>query len=104
MFTWITAGDVDLRFSREFLRKAKAVDEETTCASRLYHQRNQSMHMTDGVTVMSLSAATKRLYQILVNQELSCTFEKWRKFSDHVKVKSHKKETAKNDTCLYFNI
>jgi len=29
IFTWITAGDVDLCFSLKFLRKAKAVDEET---------------------------------------------------------------------------
>jgi len=45
--------------------------------------------MTDGVTVMSLSAillqeisaATNHLCQIVVNQELLCTFEKWCKFS-----------------------
>jgi len=58
--------------------------------------------MTDGVTVMSLSAillqkisaATKRLCQIVVNQELSCTFEKWCKVSSHGKATVHKKETA----------
>jgi len=69
--------------------------------------------MTDGVTVISLSAiilqeitaAMNHLCQIVVNQELLCAFEKWCKFSSHVKAKSHnKKETAKNDTCLYFNI
>jgi len=69
--------------------------------------------MTDSVTLMSLSAILlqeisapmNHLCQIVVNHELLCAFEKWRKFSSHVKAKSHnKKETAKNDTCLYFNI
>jgi hypothetical protein len=69
--------------------------------------------MTDGVTVISLSAiilqeitaAMNHLCQTVVNQELLCAFEKWYKFSSHFKAKSHnKKETAKKDTCLYFNI
>jgi len=68
--------------------------------------------MTDGVTVMSLSAillqeisaATNHPCQIVVNQELLCTFHNWCKFSSHVKAKLHKKESAKNDTCLYFKI
>jgi hypothetical protein len=29
------------------VRKATAVEEETKCAARLYHQRNQSIHVTD---------------------------------------------------------
>ena len=103
IFTWITAGDVELCFSLKFLRKAKAVDEEITQAATLYHERNQSIHMTDGVTVMSLSAillqrisaAMNHLCQFAVNQELSCIFEKWCIFSSHIKEKSHKKETAK---------
>jgi len=36
------------------VRKANAVKEETTGAAFLYHQHNQSIHMTDGMTVMPL--------------------------------------------------
>ena len=53
-FTCITQGDVDLHFSLVSLRKTSAVEEETKWASWLYHRCNQSMHLTEGVTVMSL--------------------------------------------------
>jgi len=56
------------------------------------------MHVTDGVTVMSLlvsllqkiSVDTDCLCQIALNQNLSCKFEKWSKFSRCIKAKSHK--------------
>jgi hypothetical protein len=59
--------------------KADAVVKGTTSAACLYHQCNQSTHVTDGVTVTSLSAtlqrktrATKdRVWQIVLNQKLS---------------------------------
>jgi hypothetical protein len=38
------------------VRKANTAEEETTQAMWLYQQCNQSKHMTDGVTVMSLTA------------------------------------------------
>jgi len=65
-----------------------------------YHQRTQSIHMTDGVTVTSLSAslpqklsvATDCLLQISLSQKLSHKFEKWCQFSSSVKAKSCKKK------------
>jgi len=37
--------------------KAKAVEGWTTSTEWIYHQCNQAKHVTDGVTVMSLSAS-----------------------------------------------
>ena len=82
------------------IRKASAVEEETR-RTVIYHQRNQYIHVTDGVTVASLSAsllqkiiaATYRLCQIASNRNLARKFEKWRKFSSRVKAKSRKKRT-----------
>jgi len=62
----------------------------------VYHQHNQLIHVTDGLTVMSLSAsllqkisaATDRLCQIALNRTLSRKFEEWCKLSSHVKAKS----------------
>jgi len=53
-FNWIAQGDVDLHFSLVSLRKASAVEEETEWAAWLYHRCDQSMHLTEGVTVMPL--------------------------------------------------
>jgi hypothetical protein len=55
--------------------KAKAVEGGTTSAALLYHQRNQSTHVTDGVTVTSVPAslqhktrmATDHLRQVVLN-------------------------------------
>jgi hypothetical protein len=66
------------------VRKANAVKEETKWAAWLYHQCNQSIHVTDGVTVMSLppcllqkiSATTDCLSQITLNWRLSLKFDK----------------------------
>jgi len=56
-FTGIELGDVDWWFSLMLVRKANAVDEETKWAMSLYHQHKQSIHMTNGVTVMPLTAS-----------------------------------------------
>jgi len=58
--------------------KADAVEKGTTSAAYLYHQCNQSTHMTDGMTVTSLStslqhktrAAMDCVCQILLKQKL----------------------------------
>jgi len=85
--TWIALGDVDLSFSLILVRKANAVDEETTWSTWLYHQHNT--HVTHGMTVTSFSAsflqktsvATNHLYQIMLNQKSLHKFKKWCKFS-----------------------
>jgi len=59
-FTWIALGDVDLHFSLVSVRKTSAVKEETTGVSWLYNQCNQSIHVTDGLTAMSLLLASNR--------------------------------------------
>ena len=56
-FTRSAPGNVDLHFSLILVTKANAVEAETTSAARLYHQHNQFIHMTDCMTVMSLSAS-----------------------------------------------
>jgi len=68
-------------------------------------------YTTDGVTVTSLSsnlqhktqAAMDHICQITLNQKLSHKFEKWRKFSSHIKAKSHKRELSKmRPACSFF--
>ena len=39
------------------VRKDNAAEEETTGDKSLYHYHNQCIHVTDGVTVLSLSAS-----------------------------------------------
>ena len=60
-FSWIALGTVELHVSVILVKKATAVKGGTTSATWLYHQHNQSIHMTDGVTVMSLSASPPTL-------------------------------------------
>jgi len=92
-------GDVDRRFSFILVRKANAIEEEIKWAAWLNDQRQQSRHVTDGVTVTSLSAsllqntsaATDGPGQIALNWESSRKFEGWCKFSSRVEVKSCKK-------------
>jgi hypothetical protein len=92
------------------VRKANAVKEETKWATWLYHQRNKSIHVTDGVTMTSLSAsllqkihaAMDRLCQILLNWKLSCKLEKWCNFSSSVKAKSCKKQLHKSRPASLF--
>ena len=102
-FTWIALGGVDLHFSLILVARANAVEEEITWAVCLYHQHSQSVHVTDGVIVTSLSASLLQkmstamdcLCQITLNQKSSLKFEKWCKFSSHVKAKMCKKESHK---------
>jgi hypothetical protein len=54
--TWIASINVDLFFRLILVTKASAVVEGTISATCLYYQCNQSIHVTDGITVTSLSA------------------------------------------------
>ena len=91
-FTWIAPGDADLCF----LLIPTAGEEETQWTAWLYHQCYQSIHVTVGMTVTTLSAslllkisaAMDCLYQIVLNRKLSCKLERWCKFSVCVKAKS----------------
>jgi hypothetical protein len=107
-FTWIALGDADLRFSLILVRKANAVDDET---KRGYITNGESMQVTVGVTVTSLSAsllhkisaATDRLCQIPLNRKSLHKFEKLCKFSSHVKAKSRKMESHKmRHACILY--
>jgi len=79
-FTWIALDNIDLHFSLSLVTKANAVEGRTTSAASLYYQCNQSIQITDGVTVISLSAslwhkkraATEHVRQITLNQKLRC--------------------------------
>ena len=114
-FSQIGLNDVDLCFSLILLTTATAFEEGTKWAAWLCHKLSQSICMTDGMTAMSLSASfqhktcnhgscmphhiklktvTYRLCQIALNRTLSHKFEKGRKFSSHVKVKSRTKRPA----------
>jgi hypothetical protein len=84
MFTWIALGDAGLRFSLILLRKANAVKGGTTSAA--YHQRNQSTHATDVVTVTSISAGLQ--HTRAANDHL-CEVSFNRKISPIVDGKSH---------------
>jgi len=67
-------------FLTHFGNKSNAIEGETTSAVSLYHQHNQSKHVTDGVAVTSLSVslqnktsvARDRLYQTALNRRVSC--------------------------------
>jgi hypothetical protein len=79
-FTWITLGDTDLCFSFIFLPKANGDEGGITWAVCLYHQCNQSVRVTDGMTVTlfsdglqhKTSAATFHLCQIALYWRFSC--------------------------------
>lgn len=78
------------------------LEEESTWAMWLYHQCNQSIHVTDGMTVMSPSAShvhkyrlTDHLCEIGLNWKLLHKFTDWCKFSIHIKAKLHKKKSYK---------
>jgi hypothetical protein len=87
--------------------KANIIEGGTASAAGLYNQHNQSIHMSDGVTVTSLfaslqhkaSMATDHLSQIMLCQKLSHKFEKWCRFSSYVKAKSHKKSRKTRADC-----
>jgi hypothetical protein len=90
IFIWIPLGGVDFRFSLIWVSEAGC----------LYQQCNQSIHVTDGVTVTSLSAsllnkinvAMDHLCQITLNWKLLHKFAKWCKFSSRIKAKSCKQK------------
>jgi len=81
-FTWIALDDIPLQFSFMLVRRASAIEEKINCAVLFYRQRNQSVHMTEGMIVMSLSASllkkisvtTDYLCQIMLNSKLSHQF------------------------------
>jgi hypothetical protein len=94
-----------------------------TSAVRLYHQHNQSTHVTDGKTLASLSAsfqnkktvAKVRSCHVMLKQKLlhyhpghipwnwklTCKFEKWHQISYHVKANSWKRNRIKQDQPVY---
>jgi hypothetical protein len=87
------------------------IGKERQWASWLRHQWNQYIHVTDDVSVMSLSAsllqkisaATHRLYQIALKRKLSRKFEKCCKFSIRVKARSRNKKLHKTGpACTLF--
>ena len=82
-----------LRFSFILVTKANAVEKGTTSATWLCYQRNQSIHMSDGVS-NTRSVATDHLCQIVLNKKLSRKFKEQCKFSSHVKAKSCKNKTT----------
>jgi hypothetical protein len=76
-FTCIALGDADLRVSLSFIPKAYE-EGGVTRDAYLYHQHNQSIHVTGGMTVTSLSVSPNKrqvqphhLCQITLNQKLS---------------------------------
>jgi len=81
IFIWLPLGDVEFHVSLIWVSEAV----------RLYQQCNQSIHVTDGVTVASLFASLlnkinvtmDHLCQIMLNRKLSHKFEKWCKFASH---------------------
>jgi hypothetical protein len=57
-FTWISLGDIDFCFSPMLVKTANAFEEESKWVSWLHHQcSNHFIHVTDGVTVISLLAS-----------------------------------------------
>jgi hypothetical protein len=107
-FTCTVLCNVHLHFSLMLVRKTNAVEEATKWFVWLYNQHNQSIHMTDGMAMMSLSAsllqkisaATDRLCQITLKGKLLCKFKEWYKFSSNIKVKLRKKKSHKTrPTC-----
>jgi len=77
----------------------------------LYQRHNQSIHMTNGVTLMSLpasllqkiSAAMDRLCQITLNWKLPCNFKKWCKFQVVLQQNLTKRIRMKWDLLVIYN-
>ena len=74
-FTFIATDDRALYFSLMLIWKGSAVKEETTWPTWLYHQHNQSIHVTDVMAVAPLSVslpqtismAPNHVFQIVLN-------------------------------------
>ena len=77
-FTSIALGDTNLCLSPMLIRNVSVVEEETTWAVCLFHQCNQSVHVTDGVTVTSLF--TSLLQKISTDVDCLCQIALNRKF------------------------
>lgn len=102
-FTPVALGDANLGFSFMLARKANAVEEKIKWAAWLFHHLHQSIHVTDGMTVMSLpagllqkiTATTECLWQTNLNQKLLHKFKKWCKFLSRVTAKSRKNKLCR---------
>jgi hypothetical protein len=118
--TWIAPSNVDLYFLLILVTKASAVKGGTTSAAWLHYQCNQSIQMTNGVAVTSISASLHyktsvgtdclymsnlikpkiiayQLFQFTLNWKLSCKFKKWYTFSLRLKQNSAKRNHVKPD-------
>ena len=56
-----------LHFSLILVIKANSIYERTTSSIQLYHQCNKSIHMTNGVTLKSLSASLQYKRSVATN-------------------------------------
>jgi hypothetical protein len=104
-FTWIALGYGDLHFSLMFVTKVIVAEEETQRATWLCHQLNQPIHMTDDVTVISLSAsllqkinaAIDRIQHSTLNWKLSHKFLSVVNFEVTLKQNHTKRNLVKQD-------
>jgi len=95
-----------------FVTKANADEGGIMKAACLFHQCNQSVRMTYGVTVTSLcnslqhkTSVTKyHVCQIALNQTLLHKLKKWCKFSSRIEAKSLKKRPACTEICILYII
>jgi hypothetical protein len=93
-FTRIALGDLGLRFSPIWVTKVNADEGRVTQATCLYHQSYQSIHMTEGMTVTSLSAsllhktrvAIFHLCQIVLQWKLSLIIYAKSCYTEHYNV------------------
>ena len=65
--TWIALDDTTLWFTFMLVRRANAVEEKINYTVLFYCQCNQSIHVTNGVTVMSLSASFLQKINVTVD-------------------------------------
>jgi hypothetical protein len=84
LFNCISTGDADLHLS--YILETRANDIEGAATSAVsYHQCNQSIHVTDGMTVTTLSSSLQHkatatmdcVCQMTLNRKLSHKSEKW---------------------------
>jgi hypothetical protein len=107
VLTWIALKWWRFSLPIHFGRKSQCYSR----AGCLYNKYNQSIRVTDCVTVISLSASllqkinadTFRLSQIAFNRKVLPKFENWWKFSRRFKTKSSKKKSLKTrHACISF--
>ena len=67
-----SVDDADLCFSLILVRKANAAEKETKRDAWSYHKHNQSIHMTDGVTVISLSTSFLQKISVAMDSLPNC--------------------------------